>query len=244
MRDYDSHYGFADSVNRRAFAILFVGTLVLGVAFGAGALRGGCEADPPVSVLAADVISERVELIEIPAVPGPAEPEPAGTAVPGGAATTPETTTTPASTTSLPSTTTTRRPNTTTTRPPTTTTRPATTTTTTTSTTVPPIIPSIHLDRLRADVKSGDGGSYAEVQVRVKNHLGQRGRGVLVLAQYEGGWSGLVSGTTNNRGDVVLASGLVEGESVTFTVLDLQHPDFVYAPEENAIEASIEIFFD
>ena len=257
MRDYDSHYGFADSVNRRAFAVLLVGGLVLGVAFAAGALRGD-EAAPEVSVLGAEVISERVELIDITAGPDPAEPVPADRAGVDSTTTTVDTPTTPATTTTT--TTTTPKP-TTTTRPPTTTTTVATTTTTTTlpptttttttttvppttTTTTPPVIPSIHIDRFRVDTRSDDEGSFADIQVRVKNDTGQRARGVLVLAEFTGGWNGLVSGTTNNRGDVVLRSGSVKGASVTLTVLDLQHPDYVYAPEQNAVEASITVSFD
>ncbi|MGI9649539.1 MAG: hypothetical protein ACR2OI_13590 [Acidimicrobiia bacterium] len=260
MRDYDSHYGFADSVNRRAFAALLVGALVLGVAFAAGALRGE-EASPDVSVLAADVISERVELIDITAAPGEPNPEQAvapTTTTVDRPITPASTTSSTTSTTTLPATTTTSRPTTTTvptttttttTVPPTTTTTlpPTTTTTTpptTTTTTAPPVIASIHIDRFRVDTRSDDDGSFAEIQVRVKNDTGQRQRGVLVLAQFKGGWSGLVSGTTNNRGDVVLNSGPVEGDSVTFTVLDLQHPDYVYDPEQNTVGPSITVTFD
>jgi len=258
VRDYDSHYGFADSVNRRAFAVLAIGGLVLGVAFAAGALNGD-QATPDVSVLASEIIPERVELIDV-TVPTVPSDQPAAAA----SSTTTTTTTSPdTTTTTSPATTTTTRPPTTTTRPATTTTTstttttttvppttttttlpPTTTTTSTTSTTLPPVFATIHLDRFRVDTKSGDDGDYAEIQVRVRNNDGQRQRGVLVLAQYKGGWSGLVSGTTNNRGDVVLASGPVKGESVTFTVLDLQHPDYVYAPEHNTIEPSITVFFD
>jgi hypothetical protein len=43
---------------------------------------------------------------------------------------------------------------------------------------------------------------------------------------------------------VTFESGIVEGESVTFTVTDLSHPDYTYAPGDNRRGPSVTVEFD
>lgn len=153
------------------------------------------------------------------------------------------------STTRVPPTTSTTVSSTTTTtvRPPTTTLPPPTTTTTlpsTTTTTTVPAIDTIHIHELKGDDRGDDEEPYARIEVKVRNQDGDEQEDVQVLGRFSGGYTGIVSGTTDDKGRVRFESGTVEGDSVTFTVLNLVHTDYVYAPEENRRGPSVTVEFD
>ncbi len=146
VRDYDSQYGYADSVNRRArIGVLVVIALVVGIAWAANTVGPEGSSDSPPPTVLAGVLTSAQAAIEIAAAPTTVLadqqadiPDPPSSTVP-----TPSSTlaTPPLTTTTPPPATTTTRPATTTTRPRTTTTTTTTlppTTTTSTTTTVPP----------------------------------------------------------------------------------------------------------
>lgn len=273
MRDFDSHYGYADSVNRRArWGVVITVLLVSGIALASGATGGGD--GPPVSVLSSGLANSFRDPVGVSATTTTSRAleiraddttttvqEPTTTTQPPTATTSstrppatttttrPAATTTTSTTTTVPPTTTTTT--TTTTLPPTTTTTvpPTTTTTTTvppstTTTTVPPIADTVHIHDLKGDDKERDDDPYAKIEVRVRNNDSKNQRNVLVTGRFSGGYNGLVGGTTNNKGKVIFESGTVTGETVTFTVINLVHPRYVYAPDDNRRGPSVTVEFD
>jgi hypothetical protein len=249
VRDYSSHYGYADSINRNArWGVLVVAILVVGIAYASNATGG--DDSPPVSVLSLAVTPTTSTTL-------PAEDTRAATGVdelnPAALRTTttslPPTSTT--STTRPPDTTTTTRATTTTTAtvlPTTTTTVPPTSTTTTvpttTTTTVSPIVGTVHIHDLKGDARGGDGERYARIEVQIRNGRDRNQRGVLVVGRFDTGEPQLVSGTTNNKGTVIFESGVVDSEAVTFTVVDLILENYAYAPEDNRRGPSVTVEFD
>ncbi len=103
---------------------------------------------------------------------------------------------------------------------------------------------TIHIHNLKGDDKERDDDPYAKIEVQVRNDDDDNQRGVLVTGRFTGGYAGLVSATTNRKGKVVFESGTVEGDSVTFSVLSLRHPDYLYAPKDNRRGPSVTVEFD
>lgn len=260
MRDYDTDYRYADVINRRArWGVLVVVALLLGVAWAGSANQ---DDGPPPSVLAGQLL-----VSPLPVGASSTTSIPRSTTTLRAVASTNAgvtTSTVPATTTTQPTTTTTVRPprtttstTTTTTVPPTTTTTipPTTTTTTvppttTTTTTIPPTTTTtiatrgtIHIHDLKGDAKGGDDEPYARIEVQIRNDKGRNQRGVLVTGRFSGGLVGVVAGTTSNKGTVIFESGIVDTDSITFTVIDLVHPDYTYDPDANRAGPSITVKF-
>ena len=147
------------------------------------------------------------------------------------------TTTTPTTTTTTPTTTTTTTPTTTTTTPTTTTT--STTTTTTTTTTVPEVR-GLFVARFRAAAQ----GDPTDWDVRLTIDLGAttdgpRSAGVTVT------WSGAETGeavlTSGGGGRARDTLGPFTGESITFTITDVQGEGWEYLPELNQASTSVTV---
>jgi hypothetical protein len=256
VRDYDSHYGYADSVNRRArWGVAIVLVLVFGLAYASSAIGGGDT--PPVSVLSLGVTgSAPATLVVTPttstsladgteAAPSIDDANPTALRTTKTSQLPPSTTSTTRPratiTTTQPATTTTTIPPTpTTTVPPTTT----TTSTSTTTTTLPPIVGTVHIHDLKGDDKGDDDEPYAKIEVQVRNDESRNQGGVLVVGRFSAGDLRQVSAITNNKGKVTFESGIVGSDSVTFTVVDLVLEDYAYAPEDNRRGPSVNVEFD
>jgi hypothetical protein len=262
VRDYDTDYRYADVINRRArWGVLVVVALLLGVAWAGTANQ---DDGPPPSVLAGQLLVSPLPVGASSTTSIPRSTTTLRAVASTNAAVT--TSTVPATTTTQPTTTTTvRAPRTTTSTTTTTTTVPPTTTTTTvpptttttipptttTTTTVPPTTTTtiatrgtIHIHDLKGDAKGGDDEPYARIEVQIRNDKGRNQRGVLVTGRFSDGLVGVVAGTTSNKGTVIFESGIVDTDSITFTVIDLAHPDYTYDPDANRRGPSVTVEFD
>jgi hypothetical protein len=56
--------------------------------------------------------------------------------------------------------------------------------------------------------------------------------------------TGFVAGTTSNKGTVIFESGPVDADEVTFTVINLIHPEYRYEPDDNRRGPSVTVEFD
>ncbi len=106
------------------------------------------------------------------------------------------------------------------------------------------MVGTIHIHDLAGEGTEDGDGWYATIEVRVRNDAGRNQRGVVVSGRFTGGVTQLVSGSTNPRGRVTFESGPVDGASVTFTIIDLVHPDYAYAPENNRQGPSVTVEFE
>ena len=79
--------------------------------------------------------------------------------------------------------------------------------------------------------------------MQIRNDKGRNQRGVLVTGRFSGGLVGGVAGTTSNKGTVIFESGIVDTDSITFTVIDLVQPDYTYDPDANRAGPSITVKF-
>ena len=78
----------------------------------------------------------------------------------------------------------------------------------------------------------------------MRNDDGEDQRGVVVTGAFSGGYRGPAVGVTGGNGRVVFESGTVVGDSVTFRVINLTHPDYVYEPEDNRRGPTVTVEFD
>jgi hypothetical protein len=79
-------------------------------------------------------------------------------------------------------------------------------------------------------------------EVRVRNQNNRNVRGAVVTAVISG--MGDVTMSTNGRGWARLTTDVVTSGSVTITVTDLLHADYIYAPENNLAGPSLTIEID
>jgi hypothetical protein len=101
----------------------------------------------------------------------------------------------------------------------------------------------VHIHDLKGSDKNRNGGWYARIEVQIRDQAGENQSGVLVAGRFSGAYSELVTGTTGRRGKVVFESATIgdDDPSVTFTVVGLEHPDYVYAPEDNRRGPSVTV---
>ncbi|NNC92602.1 MAG: hypothetical protein HKN80_08935 [Acidimicrobiia bacterium] len=102
----------------------------------------------------------------------------------------------------------------------------------------------MHIHELKGDGKDRGDAPYARIEVHIRTGDDRNLRAVVVTGRFSGGYSGLVSASTNARGKVTFESGLVTGDSVTFTVTNLVHSDYAYAPEDNRQGPSVTVEVD
>ncbi|NNL13409.1 MAG: hypothetical protein HKO82_06955 [Acidimicrobiia bacterium] len=272
--DTDYRHADAVINRRARLALLIIGAVVLGVTWAGGAMESSDSSPVVTVLAAEVTLPSPSEpartSVSVPdqqTVPA-AEPDSAGANLAPTTTTTAVATTTSSSLTPTSTTTTRSRPTSTTTTIPatttTTTTVPTTTTTTvpstTTTTTVPPTtttttVPStttttiptlgtIHIHNLKGDAKGDDDEPYARIEVQVRNDDGRDQEGVVVVGRFSSGDVRVVTGTTGKRGRVIIESGPIDTDTVTFTVIDLTHPEYRYEPDDNRRGPSVTVGFD